>query len=246
MDQDRARFLRKVHLSDRTKKLLKKAYLTGLAVSAPLAIFLSFLWSEPDLPKVNLAVSTIILATYPLVLYMPSLSLIAELGEELRREEAWRKSDDNTEELRMVARSLVPTSGTLAAIGLATIAFAVRSPEFAKDINVTVGVAMMLSSSVLFFWSLGMNFAASVPTRSKYELNWAAFEHGYGIISLGIYLYFLGLLWALSVLNLWFTRMAALSYFIIFSALVITHWAFLRRRKQRKAKEERGKDSSTG
>src|SRR5437667_5479086 len=115
----------------------------------------------------NISASVSILMTYPVVLYWTDQSIAARLSALMRSKEMWISSEkERFEEARMVARSLVPVSGSLAGISLATIALATRF-GLVDDTRVVVGVGMMVLSSILFFWSLGMNFTANVPTRTS-------------------------------------------------------------------------------
>ncbi len=172
--------------------------------------------------RANTAVSIAVIGTYPLVMYWPNVSVVAALGKHLRQDESWRGK--NSEEARIQARSLIPVSGTVAGISLATIALATRlaNRNQLEDINAVIGVGLMLFSSILLFWSLGMWFTASVPIRAEVwspkkegleKLNAVAARQGYWLITLGIYTYFLGLVWVLSPLNLWFTLVGALTNF---------------------------------
>lgn len=188
--------------------------------------------------RANTAVSFAIIATYPLVMYWPEVSLVAAMGEHLRQDKSW--SGKNSEEARSQARSLIPVSGTVAGISLATIALATRfaNRNQLEDFNAVFGVALMLFSSILLFWSLGMWFTASVPIRADAsepekdvfpQLNAVAARQGYWLITLGIYTYFLGLVWVLSPLNLWFTLVGALTYFIAFWLVILRPFRSLRR-----------------
>jgi len=60
------------------------------------------------------------------------------------------------------------------------------------------------------------------------KLNAVAARQGYWLITLGIYTYFLGLVWVLSPLNLWFTLVGALTYFIAFWIVILLPYSSLR------------------
>jgi len=228
-------------VADIMRKHLDLAKALGLIILGaviPLVIYflggnLGFLNPE----RANTAVSIAVIWTYPIVMYWPKVSLVAAMGKHLRQDESW--SAKNSEEARIQARSLIPVSGTVAGVSLATIAFATRlaNRNQLEDINAVIGVGLMLFSSILLFWSLGMWFTASVPIRadvsspekeSLAKLNAVAARQGYWLITLGIYTYFLGLVWVLSPLNLWFTLVGALTYFIAFWIVILLPFSSLR------------------
>ncbi len=163
-----------------------------------------FSWDDQLL--VNFVASWWVLATFPLVLYWPNQSIVAKLGRELLSAEVWRlyyqkRYKKFFEEIRFLARSLVPVSGALAALGLATIAFSVSNLPQDGSIAPKIGIGMMTFSTILYFWSLGTSFTASVPTLSQRDAarwNRLAFALAYFFITFGIYTYFLGLIWTLS------------------------------------------------
>ena len=118
-------------------------------------------------------------------------------------------------------------STTFTGVSLTTVAFITaltpHSPQKTEDIIVVI----MLSSSVLFFWSLAFHFIASLPftttTKNKVRENQQQlFKHGYALITAGAYLFFMGLLWSLSGINPLYCYTSAIAYFVIFGLLFIS------------------------
>jgi len=144
-----------------------------------------------------------------------------ELVQEFFEEKRWSK---DIKYIRDNVRQLATISAIMAGIALTTVAFVTSRIEISKEDLLVPGIVMILMSSVLFFWSLGLNFNASMPnTNSARSAKF--FETGYYLISFGVYLFFSGLIWSLNFLNPWYTTFSIIMYVVIF--LIV--WKTLRR-----------------
>lgn len=163
----------------------------------------------------NIVFLATVLGTYKFVVN-PKSSPIAILYKFLFEEEGWRRSPD---EARQTARQLSSITTILAGIALATVAFVTaQTHEEPNRIEGIGGVIMMLISAVLFFWGLGFFNSASIPSDTNLNIErMTNFKSGFSCTTFGVYLFFSGLLWSVSIVNPWYPIGTFVGYFILFA-----------------------------
>ncbi len=148
-------------------------------------------------------------------------SMLNKLVGDLFRKDAW--SEENIEDLQGFARLVGNASITLAGVALATVAFvANRLIENPYGIENLVSVVMIILSVVFLFWSFGFSaHAILVMKRShKFGLTIAASTLTYYLAGIGLFLFFVGLLWLVSAINPLYSVITAIGYFIIAGILL--------------------------
>jgi hypothetical protein len=177
----------------------------------------------------NAIASGLILYSYKYVAWNPS-SLIYRLNFHVLSPAPW--GYDGVE-ARQSARQLSAISTIIAGIALATVAFitSITVGEIMTNairIEIGGGILVMLWSAIFAFWGLGMSSSVSEPQprsktteeeEKKKQERMQAFKNAYFLISFAIYLWFNGLLWALSVLSPFFMLGTAACYFFLFFVL---------------------------
>lgn len=112
---------------------------------------------------------------------------------------------------------------TFAGIALATVAFVANQLiENPYEIENLVSVVMILLSIVFLFWSFGFSaHAVLVMNRShKLRLTIVASTLTYHLVDIGLFLFFVGLLWSVSMINPLHSTVAAIGYFVIAGVLI--------------------------
>ncbi|MGI0019961.1 MAG: hypothetical protein ACREAY_05785 [Nitrososphaera sp.] len=148
-------------------------------------------------------------------------SLVYQLSADLLSKESW--TPETLPDLGHFIRSLVTASTTLASIALATVAFIATGlanlPEAPEKV---VGIVMLLLSSVLFFWIFGFTITATLAVRNpqKFELVIKVLKMSYFLNSIATLLFFVGLLWAISIINPLYSIITAIGYFVLIGAMV--------------------------
>jgi hypothetical protein len=143
-------------------------------------------------------------------------SMLNKLVGDLFRKDAW--NDGNIGDLQNYLRLVANASITLAGIALATVAF--FSNQFTDNSHLTenlVSVVMILLSVVFLFWSFGFALHAvlAIKRENKFRLTIAASNLTYYFAGIGLFLFFGGLIWSVSVINPLFSIIAAIGYFVI-------------------------------
>ncbi len=85
-----------------------------------------------------------------------------------------------------------------------------------------VSVVMILLSVVFLFWSFGFSAHAVLAMKQKHRrhLTIAASTRTYYLVGIGLFLFFVGLLWSVSAINSLYSIIAAIGYFMIAGILL--------------------------
>lgn len=163
----------------------------------------------------NVAVTIPILASYWIAVTSPK-SPIFRLNQAYFSSEGWvNAGEKELDNIRHSSRQISEISAVLAGVALAALAFIIE-PHI--QVVQLVGGLLMLGSAVLFFWAVALHFANSVASKESgmYSARAAVYKRGFLFTSLGVFMFYNGLVWALSALSDWFPIMSAVGYAIIF------------------------------
>lgn len=148
-------------------------------------------------------------------------SMLNKLVGDLFRKDAW--SQENIGDLQDFVKLVANVSITLAGVALATVAFVANQlVENPNGIENLVSVVMILLSVVFLFWSFGFSAHAVLAMKRKHRLSLtvAASTLTYYLVGIGLFLFFVGLLWSVSVINPLYSIIAAIGYFMIAGILL--------------------------
>lgn len=155
------------------------------------------------------------------MIFLGKKSMLNKLVGDLFRKDAW--NEGNIGDLQDFVKLVANVSITLAGIALATVAFVANQLiENPYGIENLVSVVMILLSVVFLFWSFGFSAHAVLTMKRKHRLHLtvAASMLTYYLVGIGLFLFFVGLLWSVSVINPLYSMIAAIGYFMIAGMLL--------------------------
>lgn len=131
-------------------------------------------------------------------------------------------SKANVDDARLFINIISNGSMVVAGIDLATVAFiasgVMNNPS---NVDIVVGIVMMLLSVVLLFWSFGFSIHTllGINRTPGTQLVMTAFRMMTYLSGLGLFFFLIGLLWAVSTINPLFSVITAIGYFIVTGVL---------------------------
>ncbi len=156
------------------------------------------------------------------MIFLGKKSMLSKLVADLFRKDAW--NEENIGDLQDFVKLIANGSTTLAGIALATVAF-VANQLIANlyGIESLISVVMILLSVVFLFWSFGFSVHADLAMKRKHKLplTVAASALTYYLVGMGLFLFFVGLLWSVSVINPLYSMIASIGYFMIAGILIV-------------------------
>lgn len=155
------------------------------------------------------------------MIFLGKKSMLNKLVGDLFRKDVW--NEGNIGDLQDFVKLAANASITLAGIALATVAFVANQLiENPNEIENLVSVVMILLSVIFLFWSFGFSAHAILAMKRKHKLRLtiAASTLTYYLVGIGLFLFFVGLLWSVSVINPLYSVIAAIGYFMIAGILL--------------------------
>ncbi len=169
---------------------------------------------------INIVITIAAFASYHMII-LGKNSMLNKLVGDLFRKDAW--NEENIGDLQGYLKLIANASMLLAGVALATVAFVANQfTESAYGTENLIGVIMILLSVVFLFWSFGLALHAVLAMKRKYKfrLTIAASALTYYLAGLGLFLFFVGLLWSISAINPLYSVITAIGYFIIAGVLL--------------------------
>jgi hypothetical protein len=168
---------------------------------------------------INIIITITIFISYQMVLFGKK-SLLTKLAGGWFGDDTLSKA--NIDDFRLFINIISNGSMVVAGIDLATVAFiasgVMNNPS---NIDIVVGIVMMLLSVVLLFWSFGFSIHTllGINRTRETQLTMTAFRIMTYLSGLGLFFFLIGLLWAVSMINPLFSVITAIGYFIVTGVL---------------------------